>query len=315
MKIHKTQIRLFIFIFTLVFVFGSTSASAVLYDTINREGCSPDEIELGTCLEIKNKYDEVVYLIKAVRLVETENGDTVPMDDVIPGSDGDYSWPVSGAFTYWAGPSEGTIEGEVTSKPSAWSYIVFDLKTLPDDADPPGAQLPLPEIPCADFTSSSDRKYFKLNPSVNFKGDAIFTLYYPEDTSYDPCSGDKAYVLYGKECGGGRISPPEEPRVELRRFECNSRVAVIVQYDKCTGVPFDTVKYELDGEIVNQAVPYITSTHIYAHLPDALPQDPYGLFRNFNVLNMGPEAGTVVCTDSDPVFMWGDRGYFCSELP
>lgn len=304
MKIHKTHIWLFIFVFSCFFVLGITSAFAIDSSHIDRS-CSLEEIKLGTCLEIKNKLGQTVYIVKAVTL---DNG--YPDDNAIPGG----NWPKAGAYSYWGGATECVQDGDCL-KPSAWSYIVFDLKALPIDAEPPGAQLPLDSFSCGDATISPDRFAYKLNPSVNFKGDAIFTLYYDPEESYDACSGNKAYVLFGKECSGGLISPPEEPRVETRRFECSTDVAVVVQYDKCTGVPFEFVQCELAGGVENM-VSYSENPWLYADAdPPDDPELPKGRIRVDEITNMGPAGGTVLCTDSDPVFLWGNRAYWCVPPP
>jgi len=258
----------------------------------------------GTCVEIKDASGDTLYIVKTVTLVDGNPVEVTDLNDWPEEEDGSPT-----VFHYWGGVSD-----SYSRKPSAWSYIVLDLGSVPLDADPPGAQLPLEDFICGENTI--DRVAYKLNPSVNFKNDAVFSLYAPAGTTYDPCGNGKAYVLFGKNCSGGTIAVPHVgalPFVQTRRFECNENVAVVVKYDQCTGVPYPTVTYELDGEPVNEAVPYTTTPYIHAELGVEDPANPGTTDRNFPVTNMGPEAGTVLCTDSDPVFLWGDRGYFCSE--
>ena len=300
MKIHKTHIWLSILLISAFFVLGSTSALAI------ERYCTSDQKALGTCLEIKNYLGEIVYIVKKVTL---DGGE--PLDDATPG----VNWPtIGGAYTYWGGASDGTREGTVL-KPSAWSYIVFDLAEVPINADPSGAQLALDSFACGDATIDPGRVAYKLNPSVNTTNDAIFTLYYPEDTIYDACSDkDKVYVLFKKECSGGLISPTQPPYVEKRRFECSPTIAMLVKYDRCTGEPLK-VDYEVGGEgklpIEEDITPFKKP---WLSMYVAVPESSSG-WRLDALINMGPAQGTVLCTDDDlPVFLWSDRGYF-SKYP
>lgn len=318
MKNKRSNIRLFILLILGIFILTGGSAAAELADSFNRF-CSFDQIEAGTCLEIYNdNEDNPVYIIKAVSLV---NG--VYEDATL-----NQNWPSEeeggpAVFTYWAGVSQDYLDGDKgVSKPSAWSYIVFNLGGEPLDADPPGAQLNLESLPsCAlENETSANSFYYKLNPSVNFKGDAIFKLYAPPGTTIDPCNNGRAYVLYGKQCDGGLLAVPQVgqlPFVQQRRFWCSERVYVHVKYDQCTGVPEPTISYvNLDKGIVDDSPVEVSynqnSPWVYAKLPDVDPVDGR-TDRNFEVDNWGPAYGTLLCTDTDPVFVWRDRGYFCHE--
>ena len=86
------------------------------------------------------------------------------------------------------------------------------------------------------------------------------------------------------------------------------------------GVPYPIILYYNDGtttyvtyEGYNASDPNaVISPHVYANMPT---QDPVtgDYFRNFQVDNWGPAYGTLLCTDSDPVFVWNDRAYFCES--
>lgn len=321
MKNKRSNIRLFILLTLGIFILTGGSAAAELADDFER---SCDGIEAGACLEIYNDNEtKPVYIIKAVS-IDKDTG--VISDATLNGN-----WPSEeeggpAVFTYWAGVSKYYLDPNYdVSKPSAWSYIVFNLGGEPLDADPPGAQLNLESIPsCAsEDEASANSFYYKLNPSVNFKGDAIFKLYAPPGTTIDPCNNGRAYVLFGKECDGGLLAVPQVgqlPFVQKRRFWCSEDVYIEVQYDQCTGIPDDPIKYyNLNVSENPSDIGYEKGTNgdpispfVYATLPDVARVDGR-TDRNFKVTNWGPAYGTLLCTDSDPVFVWKDRAYFCEQ--
>ncbi len=320
MENHKRHIWLSIYVLFFVLVIGSSSALAA--EII---GYCGDGNALGSCLEIKNSQLEVVYVVKTVKVV---NGTYV---DANPGD----GWPTAlGEFMYWAGPAAVTGDNNeyypAYTKPSAWSYIVFNLDGEPLDADPPGAQLELTKLPsCVDEDDKSPLSvFYKLNPSVNFKGGAYFTLYAKPGTSFDPCGNNsKAYVLFGKECSGGNIALPslDDPFVQQRNFWCTDEVYIEVMYDQCSVEPYVYITYINSIDNINRQIYYEgytgpeppkdptlevgspVSPYFFADVPD-------GTYRNDQVTNWGPSFGTLLCTDSHPVFVWKDRGYFCAPL-
>jgi hypothetical protein len=337
-RYHKNTFLFMLVFLGIIMVWNSAySEDYPVPQNSNLRSCTSDD-EAGTCLKIGDS-SGVQYIVRAVRVNFNSNGEIIEIDRATPPG----NWPqVEGGvnvYRYWAGVSADYLEsGSTVNKPSAWSYIVFDLEKEPLDADPPGAQLPLGTFTCGDDTISADRVAYKLNPSVNFKGDALFSLYDLERTSALPFRFGHVYVLYGKVCDGGSLwggslYVPEtgtQPLVEARRFRKPGHPSVLVNYDQLTRVPLDTVECERKSDTQGPGDVYAIVTYermnidgeaaspwFYAVVPGKPFPSPNGPeYRVFTEENIGPEPGTAVFTlGSGPVYLWGNRQYWCPPEP
>jgi len=295
MKKKHTLILLFMLVFTGVILMGYTPVRA--WD----RSCTVAELDNGTCLQILNPNGDVVYIVKAF-IDDTE-------ENVIPGN----NWPFDKngytVFRYIGGISQYYLDAEDIKKPSAWSYIVFSLFGLPSGAVPSGAQLSLDTLfdTCSENLDPS-RIAYKLNPSVNFKSDAIFELHVPVGTGIDECGS--ALVIFSKNCSGGKLLTPKfggAPFEQFRTFECGGNWTVEVEYDPCTGEP-KTVTCN-DGNGPTSAA-QTDSPYGYAEVPTH-PDETLQV-RTFPIENMGPGTpGVVVCTETEPVFLRGNKAWWC----
>jgi hypothetical protein len=292
MKKKHTLILLFMFVFTGVMLLGYTPVQAWQ----EKRSCSDDEE--GTCLEIVNSDDEVVYIVEAYIDDDTQ---------VYPG----VNWPFEEnghtVFRYIGGVSQDYLD-DLSSKPSAWSYIVFSLMAPPLSAVPPGAHLPLDKLSDSCIVDMDpSRIYYKLNPSVNFKSDAIFELHTPLGTGIDECGS--ALVIFSKLCSGGEIYTPKfggVPFEEFRTFECGSWT-VEVEYNPCTGEPENVT---CNNGVSNSPADFTEEPYGYAEVPDH-PDETLRV-RSFPIDNMGPGTpGVLVCTDTEPVFLRGNKAWWC----
>jgi hypothetical protein len=293
---NKTYILglLFMLVFTGFSLLGNTYALASL------DPCTQAEAQLGTCLQIPK--DSPVYIVRAVK---SDGVSVVPSDLGV-------DWPFiendRTVFRYKGGLSTATTD----NKPSAWSYIVFSLSDLPLGAVPPGAQLSLDKLNSGcSATLDPSRIAYKLNPSVNFKSDAVFEIQAPLGTGID-CNGF-AWVLWGKECAGGRLLTPGSASISAlsepeRTFKCGEGQTVTVKYNICGDV--EEVKYN-NNIVLPTPYPYGYAEAV----PTDEPQFPdYPTVRIFPITNMGPGTpGVTVCTDSDPVFLRGNQAWWCGE--
>jgi hypothetical protein len=298
-----------ILLFMVTLAIGSLLNQAPALATMSR--CSDVEMGDGRCFEITSGG----YAIYVIRAVNSNGVYPVTLNDDWP-----YKDPASGrmVFSYKAGTTDDAllaVKNKLILKPSAWSYIMFSLSGLPLDANPPGAQLPLEQLHSSCETPElGSRIAYKLNPSVNFTSkDTQLALFADSGTTYDSCGA--VWVVYSNSCASGSLLVPkigeEAPVERFRTFYCeDSRVEVKVEYDLCTSA---VIEVQCNQGVV-QAVR--NQTWGYAEVPGC--PDINGLeTRTFQILNMGPSQGVTICTGTDelPVFLWGNRAYWCGTAP
>ena len=296
-------------------------------------GCAPfppntDPDPVGTCVEVGG------YTIRAVILQDDGSLRRVTETDLSTRAWPKYVNPADSSgyaeYLYWAGNTKDPTE----PSPPTPSYLILDLERVPQDADPPGAQLPLTSFSCGNTTVSDERVLFKINPNPTLSSsrDVTFTLIEDLNASYSTCEefGGNVFIQFSGDCvspDSGFLMMPDSdgqpPFVEFNRIECNRELAVEVQYDRCTGEVVNVwcaVGPRDDSGRLHGPVPFVTGPYIYADVPGSPDPDTtsptFGEeIRVFQIENMGPPSGTLFCTDdAKPVFMWGDRGYFCEDV-
>ena len=205
--------------------------------------------------------------------------------------------------------------------------MAYSLWVEPLDSDPPGADLSLNQLPKNCPLISGDHIAYKLNPAVNFSTkNSVFDLITPLGTKIDECATRKeiptVLIVSSSGCEGLSVNVPAGetgiPFQHWAHFSCaDSGVNVNVEFDECTG---DVVNVACDqeGAICGASVPAVqtSNTYIYATVPTH--PDPALRERSFPISNMGPGTpGVIVCTgtDSEPVYLRGDKAWWCGGPP
>jgi hypothetical protein len=277
MKAKHIPVLLFILVFAGVFLLGHTSARADWARDCS--GTLP-----GVCLKGST------YTLKAFIGFKPGSKDEIPVD---PG----VNWPICDPdhnrviFRY--------INGVNTSTTAAESYVTFNEPSIPLGSIPTGAQLNQTQLfnDCS-VTEDPARVYWKLNPNVTPKKDAILEIYYPLGTGVD--TNGQGFIKTSADCTAGQLCVAQEfgtgniPQGDKVFTNC-SGYKVTVSFNQC-GQP--TVKCN------NQAAVLGTAPRI------CVSEDP-----DTDDCAAGPNVGpwpngALMCSDP-PVFAYGYSMWFC----
>jgi hypothetical protein len=308
MKTKRIPVLLLIFIFGGLFLLGHTSAWAD-WSRHCLDSQGNDLTDSGECLILGSDSQPLMWTLKAfigcqdashnpVACSTKQDNSEIPVDI-------DVNWPICDStnnrviFRYILGPYA------LSNTKSAVSYLVYDWPVLPlVGGTPSGAALDISQFAslfaaCEPVLSGSGDLAYKLNPSVNNKTDAIIDIYMPAGTRVN--TGGQAWLKWSSYCDSGTIwtAGPTIPFAPTRPFpDCGNNNSVTVNFNAC-------------GQV--QSVICANGTaHLAPH--PAICTDSNRTVCSDDV-NLGPRGvGAVICTDT-PVFVYGQRFWFCPPYP
>lgn len=317
MKKKYTLILLFMLAFTGVTLLVYTPALADW-----GRFCTEDELVAGTCIEITEPDNGVVYILKAfvsfgIPDDPSDPGDPVDSEESLVLGE---NWPIHDIankrtiFRYITGAADPDKYG-VVKKPSAQSYTVFSLCSLPAlGTDPSGAQLDLSKLHSSCGSPElGARKALKLNKVASFSKDGIIELYEPLYTNFDDQCG-YAWVVWSDNCNGGRMVVPActaTPIQKTTSFKCeDSGVTVTVEIDPCTR-QINSVNC---GDLGPAALGKKPS---WAYVKASDPDDPSSsITKSFQFGQAGPGTpGCIACMNPYPIVVRGNEIWWCGDEP